>query len=282
MRSSVLNLRAFIVIMMAVLPLPGLARDPEASVRLWRLDCGELWTANLDELSDTHAYEGQSRLFVGSCYLIQHGHDYLLWDAGLPRSDLGKSLVQGGVDSHALSVTLVDQLARIGVRPGQVSVLGISHYHFDHIGQAAEFPQAKLLIGSRDMEYILRPDQQERAQRLAPWLRPGANLMRVDGDMDVFGDRSVVMLALPGHTAGHHGLLVRLARQGAVLLSGDAAHMRENLEHDGVPSYNADRAQSLASMDRLRQMARNLRATLVLQHDARDLDKLPAFPLAAE
>ena len=110
----------------------------------------------------------------------------------------------------------------------------------------------------------------------------GAPVEGVDGDKDVFGDGRVVMLDLPGHTPGHHGLLVKLDRAGPVLLSGDAAHFRENLEANGVPGFNADRARSLASMDRLRGLARNLHATLVIQHDERDIAKLPAFPQSAE
>ena len=62
------------------LPLSLAAATPAAKldVRLWRLDCGSLWTYNLDELSDTRAYVGQSKKFVGSCYLIRHGDAYLL------------------------------------------------------------------------------------------------------------------------------------------------------------------------------------------------------------
>jgi len=44
-----------------------------------------------------------------------------------------------------------------------------------------------------------------------------------------------------------------------------------------VPSFNADRARSPASMDRFRALARNLRAVAIIQHDERDVAKLPAF-----
>lgn len=252
------------------------------ALQLWRLDCGTLWVANLDDMSDTRAYVGKSRQFVGSCYLVRHGDAYLLWDTGLSRETLGKPLVQGPSDSESLGTPIVEQLARIGVKPAQVSFVGISHFHFDHIGQAAEFPQATLLMGQADLAVLRRPGQESRAKRLAPWLQEGAKLEEISGDHDVFGDGSVVMLDLPGHTPGHHGLLVKLPRRGPVLLSGDVAHFRENLASDGVPSFNTDRADSLASMDRFRALARNLGATLIIQHDERDVAKLPAFPQAAE
>ena len=266
------------------LPLSLAAATPAAKldVRLWRLDCGSLWTYNLDELSDTRAYVGQSKKFVGSCYLIRHGDAYLLWDTGLSKEYLNKPFTQGDADSTSLATTVVDQLVKIGVKPAQVSMIGISHYHLDHIGQAADFPQAKLLIGKGDFDVFSQPGHEARAKLMSPWVREGAKVEKVTGDHDVFGDGSVVMLDLPGHTPGHHGLLVQLPKRGAVLLSGDVVHFRENLESAGVPSFNTDRAQSLSSMDRFTKLARNLDATLIIQHEEKDVGKLPAFPEAAE
>nr|WP_283254684.1 N-acyl homoserine lactonase family protein [Luteimonas galliterrae] len=246
------------------------------------MDCGELWTYNLDELSDTRAYVGQSKYFVGSCYLIRHGDAYLLWDTGLAKTYLNKPFARGDADSTSLGATVVDQLAKIGVEPAQISVVGISHYHLDHVGQAADFPQAKLLIGKGDFDVLGRPEHEARSEFFAPWLREGADVEKVVGDHDVFGDGSVMMLDLPGHTPGHHGLLVRLPKRGNVLLSGDVVHFRENMASMGVPSFNTDRAQSLASMDRFEKLARNLKATLIIQHEEKDVAKLPAFPQAAE
>ena len=100
-------------------------------------------------------------------------------------------------------------------------------------------------------------------------------------DKDVFGDGTVVMLATPGHTPGHHSLLLKLREMGNVLLTGDLAHFRENYDAMGVPNFNTHRAETLASLDRFKQIAANLKATVVIQHDARDVGKLPVFPAAA-
>lgn len=271
---------AFLVVPLSM--AAAAAPATKSDVRLWRLDCGLLWTYNLDELSDTRAYVGQSKKFVGSCYLIRHGDAYLLWDTGLSKEYLHKPYAEGDADSTSLGATIVDQLAKIGVAPAQISMIGISHYHLDHVGQAADFPQAKLLIGQGDFDVLGKPGHEARTKLLAPWLRKGAKVEKVKGDYDVFGDGSVVMLDLPGHTPGHHGLLVQLPKRGAVLLSGDVVHFRENMESMGVPSFNTDRAQSLASMDRFAKLAKNLRATLIIQHEEKDVAKLPAFPEAAE
>jgi N-acyl homoserine lactone hydrolase len=92
----------------------------------------------------------------------------------------------------------------------------------------------------------------------------------------------VIMLYTPGHTPGHHSLLVKLPQMGAVLISGDLMHFHENYDTNGVPSINTDRAQTLASLDRVKKIVAGSKATVIIQHDARDLDKLPAFPAAAK
>ena len=67
-----------------------------------------------------------------------------------------------------------------------------------------------------------------------------------------------------------------------MLLSGDAVHFQENRDFEGVPSFNFDRAQTLASIQRIKQIQKNLKATVIIQHDPRDIGKLPDFPAAAK
>ena len=65
-------------------------------------------------------------------------------------------------------------------------------------------------------------------------------------------------------------------------LVGDLAHFHENWDNGGVPAFNVDRAQTLASIDRAKKIVAGTKATVIIQHDARDVDKLPAFPAAAK
>jgi N-acyl homoserine lactone hydrolase len=257
------------------------AAAPAPSVRMWRLDCGTIQVNDLDLFSDVYAYTGQSKRLTASCYLIQHGDVYMLWDAGLPESDLGLPLKGSEPMEETLSRTIKDQLAQIKVSPESISILGISHYHYDHTGQAADFPRAKLLLGKGDVEVLRKPGN-ERAKALEHWLSGGGALEEISGDKDIFGDGSVIVLDLPGHTPGHHGLLVRLGNTGPVLLSGDVAHFRENYEKDGIPGFNDDRAKSLASLDRFKEISKNLKAVTIIQHEPGDIAKLPAFPASAD
>jgi len=257
------------------------------SVSLTRLDCGTIEVRKLNLFSDTMAYPGREMTLTNSCYLIRHGEDLMLWDAGLPAALIGAP-ASPDLLAPSLTVDLPAQLAEIGVAPDRIGKLGLSHIHFDHTGQAAAFPQAELLIGAADWAVVsggpLPPALQGfvMPDTLGPWISGGGKVVPVAGDLDVYGDGTVMILAMPGHTPGETALLVTLAGAGPVLLSGDVVHFEEQLERRGMPAFNADRAASMASLDRMMQIATNLGATLVIQHDARHIGRLPAFPEAAD
>lgn len=249
-----------------------------ADVALSRIDCGGFpEPRSVAAFSDTYAYPDLQLQLTFSCYLVRNGDRYLVWDTGKPADG---------------SPSLVAQLAQAGIAPADIDFVGISHYHNDHTGQLASFPDATLVIGHGDWEAV-RPEatpagmpREDYERRRAPFAHWTSGAGRVETlrtpQHDVFGDGSVVMISLPGHTPGHHGLLVKLAGMGNVLLTGDVTHFHENYATNGVPNWNTDRADSLASLDRFKAIAGNLDATVVIQHDPRDVGKLPAFPAFAE
>jgi N-acyl homoserine lactone hydrolase len=244
------------------------------AVTLTRLQCGTN-AAPTDvglRFSDTYAFSGLKVQLTFSCYLIKHGDDYLIWDTGNPPT----------AGAAAPKSTLVDLLAQLKLTPGQVKYVAISHYHGDHTGQASEFPQATLLIGKGDWDVVTDPKSASMAGPFSNWTSGGGKVEPVVGDKDVFGDGTVVMLNTPGHTPGHHSLLVRLKEMGNVLITGDVSHFRENYDGNGVPTFNTDRAASVASLDRFKKIATNLKAIVIIQHDERDVGKLPPFPAAAK
>jgi N-acyl homoserine lactone hydrolase len=246
---------------------------PPAEIKLWRLQCGKDQPLPMAMFSDTLTYEKRApKPFTFSCYLIKHGDSYMIWDAGLP--------AEGGV-------AITGQLEQLGVSASQIRYIAVSHYHFDHIGQAAEFPDATLLIGAEDFAAVRKGDRlpdnsTDSAVRLAPWVSGGKPVEALSGDKDVFGDGRVLIVRLPGHTPGHQSLLVQLPKSGNILLSGDLYHFPENRANRQVPKFNTNRADTLASMDRFEGLARTMRAKVIIQHELADVAKLPRFPQAAE
>ncbi|MCQ1850995.1 N-acyl homoserine lactonase family protein [Neorhizobium galegae] len=266
----------------ALFTLSGFARAA-ADLELWRLDCGSIVVKDLSSFSDTFAYKGESRTLTDSCYVIRHGADYLLWDTGLPAALIGKAPDLTQPLAPSLSVDIPTQLAKIGIKPDQIGIVGISHNHFDHLGQASTFAKATMMIGAGDWESLHENPLPFGVMPalVQPWMDGKAKIDPASGDRDVFGDGSVTMLAMPGHTKGETALLVKLPQSGPVLLSGDVVHFEEQIGNNGVPPFNIDRAESLASMERMNRIAKQLNAKLVVQHDADDIGKLPAFPASA-
>jgi N-acyl homoserine lactone hydrolase len=258
--------------------LAGLSAMAQAApeVTLTRLDCGTpaAPTDVAQRFTDTYAYNGLKIQLVFSCYLVKHGDEFMVWDTG-------HSMTAGAV---APKTSLVDLLAKLELKPDQIKYVGISHYHGDHIGQVDSLPKSTLLIGKKDWDVLTDPKMSAVANpaTFAHWISGGGKVEAVPADKDVFGDGTVVVLNTPGHTPGHHSLLVRLKEKGNVLLSGDVVHFQENYDTSGVPTFNTDRAESIASMDRFKKIAANLKATVIIQHDARDVGKLPPFPAAAK
>jgi glyoxylase-like metal-dependent hydrolase (beta-lactamase superfamily II) len=255
----------------AVSTSAAFAQSPE--VTLTRLDCGTGFNDSR-RFSDTFAYTDPKVPFTFSCYVVKHGDDYMVWDTGFVP----------GSNPSAPKVSLTDQLAQLKIKPEQVKYVGISHFHGDHTGQLPSLPGATLLIGQREWEGLTAPKPMQGANvdAFKHWISGGGKVEPQPADKDVFGDGTVMILRTPGHTPGHQALLVRLKEKGPVILLGDAAHFHENYESNGVPGFNFDRAQTIASLDRIKDIAKNLKATVIIQHDPRDIGKLPAFPAAAK
>ncbi len=236
--------------------------------RLYVLYCGELKVPDIAPWTNgDHA--GEPRTFSDNCYLIKHANSWMLWDSGL--SDALQDKTANGPRGMQMtrSETLIGQLAQLGLSPDQITVLAFSHSHQDHIGNANLFTHARVLVQSTEYAAMFGPTPEKFGFAPATYSNLKANtIQEIDGDYDVFGDGSVTILSTPGHTPGHQSLLVHLPHTGAVILSGDAAHFRENFDLRRVPGFNYNIEQSKQSMDKLAALMQKEHAQLWINHDA--------------
>ncbi|MGA6971468.1 MAG: MBL fold metallo-hydrolase [Candidatus Binatus sp.] len=185
---------------------------------LWRNDGGcmfgvvprELWKGN-------HPPDERNRIRLNlTCPLIIKGNDAILVDTGIGNrlSDVERRIFDHG------DGWLLDHLRALGMEPGDVTHLIVSHLHFDHCGGIvrrrdsgtleAAFPRARIFIqrGELDLADNPRNERLHAAYRhtgeiLAP---VRAMLEAIDGDTDVIaGVRAVVT---GGHTRDHQAALV--------------------------------------------------------------------------
>lgn len=229
--------------------------------KLYVLDCGHVsapdqsrWSPGINvgvplELSD-------------NCYLIHHAQGWFLWDTGLPdaiaASPDGVKTANGFLMKR--SKTLAGQLQELGVKPSDLKAMAISHTHPDHIGNVELFPQVML--------YVQKAEYEWPGEGGAPRFNPGHPVTKLEGDHDVFGDGTVMIISTPGHTPGHQSLLVRLPKTGVVVLSGDAVHFKDNWDHRRVPVMNVNKDQTVASMQHIADILAKEHGQLWINHDA--------------
>jgi len=266
------------------------SRLPDATTagfahRLYRLDCGHS-LANDESVWTPGENVGRSIKFSSTCWLIQRGDEWLLWDTGVPESTLndpkGWSTLPKLIVYH-LDKTLTDQFAAIGLRTTDVTYVALSHTHGDHIGNVRLFPNSTVLMQRAEYAWVSSPDgPNDNVNQLKALARKllgtPKHLRLLEGDTDVFGDGSVTLVSTPGHTPGSQSLLVHLNNSGFIILSGDVVHLQENFERNTVPSLNTDKAVSIASMDRVRRMIATYKAKLFINHDKAQSDTLKLLP----
>jgi len=100
-----------------------------------------------------------------------------------------------------------------------------------------------------------------------------ARVRMIEGDLDLVGDGSVTIIQAPGHTPGHQILLVRPTGENPVLLAGDLWHSRSNYDHDRIPRINTCRSETLSSFKRVREIARETGARILIAHEPDDFHR---------
>ncbi len=187
--------------------------------------------------------------------------------------------------------SLAAQLACHGFTPGDVKHLFVSHLHADHIAGIGDYEQARIFVMRAEVEAMRRASRIGGLRRgylrtLLPD-RFDSKLSYVDDcsriplpdsmqpfshGFDLLGDRSVIGVSLPGHTAGQLGLLFETTEARTVFLVADACWSLEALRHDRPPTWIAsqlfaDKREYLSTFAALRQiLARQENLLMVPSH----------------
>lgn len=241
--------------------------------KLYILNCGEGIAGDISRWSPG-VNEGKSMDFVDNCYLIKHAQGWMIWDTGIADAIAAMPDGQKPSDQRATHwkrpKTLASQLDALGVKPSDIKYLAISHSHPDHIGNVGLFPAAMLLVQKAEYDW---PSPLGVGR-----FKPEQPVQKLEGDHDVFGDRSATIIATPGHTPGHQSLLVKLPKTGALLLSGDAVHFKDNWDKGRVPAINFDKDKTAASLQRMADVLAKEKAVLWINHDKAQRDSLKMSP----
>jgi glyoxylase-like metal-dependent hydrolase (beta-lactamase superfamily II) len=250
--------------------------------RMYVIECGENHVKDLSRWTPG-ANAGKAHVFSNHCYLIKHAKGWMLWDSGnadrLAALPNGMSApVLGGITAH-MRKPLVESLKEIGLEPGDIRYFAMSHSHGDHSGNANLFGSALLLMQGTEYAAVFGPEPQKYNFVAANFEKlRSAQVEKLNGDHDVFGDGSVLIKATPGHTPGHQSLLVRLPKRGPVLLTGDLVHLVYSWENNVVPGFNYDQAASRRSIEAMKAFAKQAGAQVWIGHDKEQHILIPKAP----
>jgi glyoxylase-like metal-dependent hydrolase (beta-lactamase superfamily II) len=184
-----------------------------------------------------------------------------------------------GVHSKA-GDDVVSQLGRLGLKPADVTHVANSHWHFDHCGANESFPGVPILVQRREMDAARSPEvlATGRYRPSPPDYDHPLQYQAVDGEHDVFGDGSVVLIPTYGHTPGHQSLLLRPDRATRIVLTADACYTRENMDREVLPTVVWDEPEMAHSLRRLRDLRDRQGATTLYGHDPEQWQTLPRAP----
>jgi glyoxylase-like metal-dependent hydrolase (beta-lactamase superfamily II) len=179
---------------------------------------------------------------------------------------------------------LVNQLAKVGVKPSDVKTVLLSHMHCDHAGGLFLFKDtAEVYVNKDDFRQSLftvfssqdpnasggtcRADVIEQVQNY-----------RFLGNKDYKIAPGVTLIYLPGHSAGMMGLLVELAG-GNYLFPLDILNMAANYRPKTVPSAIVyDSIRLMASVERVRELEAEYNAEVMFPHDMAQFETFKRAP----
>jgi N-acyl homoserine lactone hydrolase len=129
------------------------------------------------------------------------------------------------------------QLAKIGLKTSDIKYVVLGHMHLDHAGNMSQFPNATFVVQNDELKAAWWPDV-----GYSVYYIPGDfadskkyNIIRLEGDLDLFGDKSIEVRRAPGHTPGSQFAVVRLPKTGTVVLTSDTCYLKENLDKNLIP-----------------------------------------------
>lgn len=243
-----------------------------SNLRLYILHTGDVhMEGNIHMHKETPGFKDEpedKRFNPAYCFLLEHPAEGLcLIDSGLHPDFVERKNGNFGTLVGSLihvksrkGMDALTQISSVHKNPGDIRHILMTHLHPDHTSGLPLFRDTKRILYMDQNEYkastsalgVMQGYLKKHLQGFA--LRYYDYNMEVPGFIraaDVFGDRSVIILPTPGHTTGHVSILLNMGG-GPVLLTGDAAHRRQNLA--GQFPTRGDYGPGLASVRLLAEL----------------------------
>jgi glyoxylase-like metal-dependent hydrolase (beta-lactamase superfamily II) len=256
------------------------------SLRLYVFDCGTL-TPNREGVERYHVTMqevGEIRMPV-PCFLVVHPRGTLMWDVGV----IPDSVVEAQANNAKANVnptvaavvtrTLKSQLGDVGYTPEDITYVAISHAHIDHTANLNAFARSTWLTRKAERDFMWAANNPRVNPSFYSALENGKVVVVEKEEHDVFGDGSVIMKAAPGHTPAHQVLVLKLAKTGPIMLSGDLYHYPEERTFKRRPPDNEFSVENSAASRRvIEEYLGKTKMPIWIQHDYEFITKLKKSP----
>lgn len=254
-------------------------RAKDTQLRLYVFDCGTINVSDVSVFSPGYD-KGVKKTLRNTCYLIDHPNGKLIWDTGLPDALVAsKDGFTNGVFHLTVQKTLESQIAELGINTSDIKYLALSHFHFDHSGNANLFKDSSLIIQREEFEAIYSKDPSHfHFDPNSYSMINKDKAIVISGDYDVFGDGTVKIIRTIGHTPGHQALKIKLKNEGEIVLSGDVFHFEKNRKFKRIPIFNFNSSDSESSMNKIEELVKKTDAVLWIQHDPEQFEKFKFSP----
>jgi glyoxylase-like metal-dependent hydrolase (beta-lactamase superfamily II) len=173
-------------------------------------------------------------------------------------------------------------LSRIGIDSVKVEHLVISHIHFDHSGGIELFPNAKVYVQKKEVDFWINDPISQRpafanfsdsfSLRQIEDLRSTNRLVLIDGDKTILP--GIELLLTPGHTPALQSMAIKTVK-GLAILASDCAHIHKSFEIDMPSGIITDLPAWLRSFTKLRDKVKGNIDMLFPGHDKQMLDNYP-------
>ena len=176
-------------------------------------------------------------------YVVKHPKGNVIFDTGNndktitdPDGHWGP-LAKGFGLKMTQNDSMAAQLAKIGLKISDIKYVVVGHMHLDHGGNISQFPNATFVIQNDEMKAAWWPDVGYSIYYLPADFADSKkyNMIRLNGDLDLFNDGSFMIHRAPGHTPGSQFAVVRLPKTGTVILTSDVVYLKESLEKNLIP-----------------------------------------------
>jgi len=196
--------------------------------------------------------------------LLRTPEGNVLFDTGLHPVHVERPDATFGPGSLKVVMTTEDavvaRLASLGVRPDDVTIVVNSHLHFDHAGNNGAFPKATFVVQAEQLAFAKGKPNFPALY----WDIPELTYLPTTGRARVA--RGVEVVPTPGHAPGHQSLVIDLSESGRVVLTGDAAFTRANLERGEIPAM--DQTAAKESLALIRSLVKDDLSRVFTSHDA--------------